>query len=260
LNNNRLAARVVLSSGMLGLGIIGLIYGDFALQWQPVPAIPLRHELAYVAAILMIMIGIALLIERATPIAARVLFIYLLLWLFLKLRAIAAAPTMEATWLGFGEIGSLAAGCWIMCAWFTDSPDNALLHFATGPRGVRAAQLAFGACLIPVGISHFVYLRETVQLIPTWIPLPAGWAYLTGAGHIAAGVGILVSVVPRLAAKLEAAMLTVITALVWIPVVAAAPAVRINWTALLISWAISAGAWVVASSFDSEPVAGDLTM
>src|SRR5438876_7612925 len=49
---------------------------------------------------------------------------------------------------------------------------------------------------------------------------PLGWTYLTGAGSLAAAAGMLFGVYPRLAANLEAAMLWIITLLVWVPRVA----------------------------------------
>jgi hypothetical protein len=72
------------------------------------------------------------------------------------------------------------------------------------------------------------------------------WAYLTGAGHVAAGLGVLFSVVPQVAVFAEAAMLSVITLLVWAPAVLSHPSVRMPWTAFWISWAITAAVWVLA--------------
>lgn len=240
---------------MISLGILGLRYGDFALQWQPVPPTIQGHDiLAYASAIIMLVGGIGLLFEQAATLSAQLLFPYLVLWLLLKLRGIIAAPLMEGTWLGFGEIAVLASAGWVLFARTVTLPEGAKLKFLVGDTGVRIAQLFFGIWLIPIGISHFMYLDQTASLVPSWLPFRAGWAYLTGAGHIAAGIGVLFSILPRLAARLEAAMLAVITILVWIPVVAAHPDVRLNWTALIISLAITAGAWVVAESVN-EPIA-----
>ena len=41
-------------------------------------------------------------------------------------------------------------------------------------------------------------------------------------------------------------MLSLFTVLVWIPMVVAHPATRLPWTALFVSWAITAAAWAVA--------------
>jgi len=60
-------------------------------------------------------------------------------------------------------------------------------------------------------------------------------------------------VLPQLAARLEAAMLAIITALVWIPAIVATPTDRTAWTALVISAAIASGAWVVGDSYRSVP-------
>jgi hypothetical protein len=57
---------------------------------------------------------------------------------------------------------------------------------------------------------------------------------------------VLLNIVPRVAATIEASMLSLFTLLVWIPAVVAAPKARLPWTAFFISWIITAGAWAVA--------------
>ena len=91
----------------------------------------------------------------------------------------------------------------------------------------------------------------TTDLIPTWLPFRVALTYITGLGHIAAGIGILFGIFPRLAATLEAIMLALFAVLVWAPRVAAAPTNRFPATALLITTAISGAAWAVASSLDA---------
>jgi uncharacterized membrane protein len=158
------------------------------------------------------------------------------------------APLVEVNWLGFGEIAVIVAGGWVLFAAERAGRKSYNLGFATGERGLRIARLLFALALIPIGLSHFVYARETIGFVPAWLPFRGGWAYLTGAGHIAAGLGVLFGVVPRLAAMLEAGMIGVFTALVWVPLVVAAPTSQLPWTGFLISWTIGAAAWVVAGS------------
>jgi uncharacterized membrane protein len=100
-----------------------------------------------------------------------------------------------------------------------------------------------------------VYVKETLDLVPPWLPYRRGWAYLTGAGQIAAGLGVLFSVLPRVAAYAEAGMISLFTVLVWVPAILAAPTGRLPWTAFFISWAIAAGAWVVAGNIRSRAAA-----
>jgi uncharacterized membrane protein len=243
-------ARLVFALGMVGLGILGLTYGDFALQWQLVPAwVPWREGLAYATGVIMLAGGVGLLFGRTAALAARILFSYLLAWwLLLKVPRVVAAPLIAQSWLGCGEIAVLLAGGWVLFARLAALRDGTRLNFAVGERGTRIAKVLFAVALPAIGLSHFVYARQTAALVPAWLPARIGWAYLTGAGHVAAGIGVLFSIYPRLAATMEAGMLSAFTILVWIPAIVAAPTTRLPWTAFVISWAITAGAFVVASS------------
>jgi uncharacterized membrane protein len=246
--------RLFFALGLIGLGVLSLVFGDFALQWQPVPAwLPARAYLAYASGAVMIAAAAGLLSRRSAVLSSGVLLTYLLLWLLLlQLPHLAMAPLVEVNWLGFGEIAVIVAGGWVLFAAERAGRESYNLGFATGERGLRIARLLFALALIPIGLSHFVYARETTAFVPAWLPFRAGWAYFTGAGHIAAGLGVLFGVVPRLAAMLEAGMIGAFTALVWVPLVVAAPTGQLPWTGFLISWTIGAGAWVVAGSLTSR--------
>jgi len=242
-------ALTLFAVGMIGLGVLALIYGDFALVWQPVaPWIPGRTVLAYASGLIMLFGGVGLLIRATAAWSARILFPYLIVWLLLKVPALVVAPQMEAVWLGFGELAVLLAGGWILFARLAGLREGSLLTFATGENGVRIARMLFAVSLIPIGLSHIVYVKETAELVPVWLPYRVGWAYLTGAGQIACGLGVLFSIFPRVAARAEAGMISLFTLLVWGPAILAAPTTRLPWTAFFISWAIASAAWVVAQN------------
>jgi uncharacterized membrane protein len=164
------------------------------------------------------------------------------------LPGVLAMPLMEATWLGFGEIAVMLAGGWIVFA-AAHAGTAGRWQLFTGAGGVRSARLLFALSLPMIGLSHFVYSKETVAFVPAWLPYPLGWAYLTGGASLVASAALLLRVVPRLAAALEAAMLGAITVLVWGAGVIATPTDRTQWTGLLISFAIAGGAWLVADSY-----------
>ena len=235
--------------GMIGLGILALIYGDFAMVWQPVaPWIPGRTVLAYASGVIMLLGGIGLLVRAAATWSIRILFPYLVVWALLKVPALFVAPGMEAVWLGIGELTVLLAGGWVLFARLGGLREGSPLSFATGEKGVRMARVLFAVSLIPIGLSHIVYVQPTADLVPSWLPYRIGWAYLTGAGQIACGLGVLFSIFPRVAAWAEAGMISLFTLLVWGPKIVAAPHTRLNWTAFFISWAIASAAWVVAQN------------
>ncbi|HEV8449551.1 MAG TPA: DoxX family membrane protein [Gemmatimonadaceae bacterium] len=243
-------SRLTFAVALVGLAALTAVYGDFALQWQPVPAwVSDRRLLAYLSGALLFACGFALLTARASAIGARVFFFYALLWvLLLKVPKVAAAPLVEVNWLGLGEICVVLACSWTLFASLNDEPSDSAPRFATGENGLRIARYLFAVALLPIGLSHFVYLPQTVAFVPSWLPYRTGWAYLGGAGHIAAGLGVLLGVMTELAATLEAAMIGVFTLLVWLPAAIANPASRLQWTGLVISGFIAAAAWVVAAS------------
>jgi len=239
--------------GMMGLGVLALIYGDFALVWQPVaPWVPGRTALAYASGVLMLLVGGGLLLRATASWSARMLFPYLIAWTLLKVPALVVAPEIEGVWLGFGELAVLLAGGWVLFARLANVPQNSWLAFAAGDRGIRVAKYLFAVWVIPIGISHFFYTKATIDLIPAWMPGRMFWAYLTGAGHVAAGIGVLFSVVPRVAVLAEAAMLSVITLLVWVPAIVAGAKARWPWTSFWFSWAITSAVWVLAQGMGRQ--------
>lgn len=235
--------------GMIGLGILGLVYGDFALVWQPVASwIPGRTVLAYGSGLIMLLGGVGLLLTATAAWSARILFPYLIVWLLLKVPALLVAPQMEAVWLGFGELAVLLTGGWVLFARLAGLRKGSPLTFATSENSIRLARMVFALSLIPIGLSHLVYVKQTAELVPAWLPFRVSWAYLTGAGQMACGLGVLFSIFPRVAAGTEAGMISLFTLLVWGPAILAAPRARLPWTAFFISWAIASAAWVVAQN------------
>jgi uncharacterized membrane protein len=257
MNRNLQPALVFFAIGMLGLGVLALIYGDFALVWQPVAAwVPARTFLAYCSGVLMLLGGIGLLYPATRTWSIRILFPYLVVWVLLKVPALFVAPTMEAVWLGVGELIVLMIGGWILLVRLGGVPDGSWLSFATTERAIKIARIIFGLSLIPIGLSHIVYLKQTVEFVPAWLPPNREfWAYLTGAGQIASGLGLVLSVLPQAAAWAEAGQISIYTLLVWVPAIMANPSKRLPWTAFFISWAIASGAWAMAQDIASVPVA-----
>jgi len=70
-------------------------------------------------------------------------------------------------------------------------------------------------------------------------------AYLTGAGHLSAGIAIVCRVVPHLAAILEASMISLFVLLLHAPAVFSHPGDRFQWTMLFVAAALAGVAWAM---------------
>lgn len=234
---------ILLALGMAGLGVLGLFTGDFAMEWQPVAAwFPGRTALAYAAAAIELCGGAALLVPRTRRLAIRVLFAWSVAWALLKVPALVMEPRIEAVWLGLGELTVIVAGAWVLLARLTGMRES----WPAGGGTIHMAHILFGASLVPIGLSHFIYTQATLALVPAWLPARSLWGAITGLGQMASGLGILLNVLPRAAAWAEAAQIALYTLLVWLPALFAAEDRRLHWTAFLISWTIGAAACAVA--------------
>ena len=251
-------ALMLFAVGLIGMGVLALVYGDFAMVWQPVAQwFPARTALAYASGVLMAVCGVLLFFEATTAWALRIVLPYLVIWQMLKFPALVVAPKIEGVYLGFGELAVLLAGGWTLFAQLGDI-DGTRFAWAGGERAVRVARYYFALWIIPIGLSHMLYLQPTLDLIPPWLPGKAFWAYLTGLGQIASGLGVLFGVLPRLAAWAEAIQISLYALLIWLPAILlgnrnlgpsfAHADRRLSFTAFFISWIIAAGAWAVAQN------------
>jgi uncharacterized membrane protein YphA (DoxX/SURF4 family) len=243
--------RIALAVVMMALGARGLWTAEFASVWQQIPLEDLPGHAAWASATAAVELaaGLGLLWRRAAGAASSALLAFTILWAaLLKLPPLIAAPGLEANWLGLGEITVIVAGAWLLFLARPRSNVGPPASPSISRPGVIAARTLFALSLPAIGLSHFVYVAETAAFVPGWLPSPVFWAYLTGAGNLAACLGILLGMLPRLAAALEAGMLMAITLLVWLPGAIATPG-DASVTPLLMSAAIACGAWVVADSY-----------
>jgi uncharacterized membrane protein len=248
------AGQVVFAATMMAFGIAGFIKGDFTVIWHPVPkGLPGRETLVYLCALISLASGVGLFWQRTAAIAARVLLVWFLLWLLLfRLSGFSHGFTVDVYWAACQTAVMLAAS-WVLYTWFATKWDKQKLGLVAGENGLRIARVLYGVALIPFGLAHFTYIKQTAVLVPDWLPWHVAWAYLTGVTFIGAGVAVIVGICARLATALSTLQMGLFLLLVWIPKMVEGSLTPFQWGEALVTWALMSAGWVVTDSYRDSP-------
>ncbi len=225
------------------LGVVGLVSGDFATNWQRVqPNAPFREPLAYLTAVYEIAAGIAILWRRTARIGALLLTILYAIFTLLWVAQIVQAPLVYDGWGNLFEELSLVIGGLVAFASLAP-PDS----FWAGRVGFISR--AFGLCALSFGIVHANNFAAVATWVPKWIP-PGQmfWSVATAVFFFMAAASILSGIKSGVAAALLTAEIMGFEILVWIPKLIEAPHSHFAWAGNAIGTAIGAAAWVVADA------------
>jgi uncharacterized membrane protein YphA (DoxX/SURF4 family) len=233
--------------GILALGAFTLGAADFAFTWQPVPAdVPGRAVLARIVGLVFIGTGICLLIPSMTRAAAAVLTASFWIW-----ELLLHVPPLFATgenWLGAAELLALCGGSLALLGMTASRPQAGAMDWIAGSKAITTGKLLFALSLPVFGYSHFLYAAPASQLIPSWVPGRLFFTYLSGIGHIAAGLSLLTGVLARIAAPALCGMFASFILFMHIPRVIADPTSRYEWTMTIVSVLLSGAAWSIAAA------------
>jgi hypothetical protein len=118
----------------------------------------------------------------------------------------------SANYMRFGEWENaakelaLAGGAFVLCK--KSMPLGAVLYSLT---------------IISFGVDHFMYGREAIGYMQSWVSHPLFWMYFCGAALLGSGIGILFNIRRALMAVLLGTMIFIWVIILHIPKVIATP-------------------------------------
>ncbi len=236
---------------LIATGVWGLAQGGFVGVWAPgIHPASLRPAVAASYSFASIVVGAGIVWRRTAYGAAIALLGLLVVWLlWCKAPPLVHASTDPAAWESLGETAVLVAAAWALAAgadrgFSMPRPSKSIA--GSGPR------IVYGLALVAFGISHFGYAALTSSLVPAWLPWHLGWVYFTGATYIAAGAALIIDRLARPAAVLSTLQMALFGVLVWLPKIASGVRDSDTLNETVLSFALAAAGWVVASSMSHE--------
>jgi uncharacterized membrane protein len=171
-------------------------------------------------------------------------------------RSALAHPHNRFAWIYLLRDLSFCAGAWALAGLYSRASSPQLSKWM-----ILFARFVIATAAIFYGIQHFLHpdFAPGVPLelkMPSWVPFPSVWAYLTGAVLLAAGIALALNKKPRIAAAAIGALMTVLTLFPYLVMLVRAPGApefneAINYVADTLLYA--GAALALASALPRDP-------
>jgi uncharacterized membrane protein YphA (DoxX/SURF4 family) len=226
-------------------GVLTLVWHDFN-GWQQIQVlgkVPHREILAYFAAAIEILGGLAIQWPRTARAGAGALASIFSIFALLWIPRIISEPKVFDRWGNFFEQFSQVAGALIVYA--TVEGNNS----ERAPKLARFGYISFAICVVSFMLEQLFYLSATADFVPKWIP-PGQmfWAIATTIAFALAAIALLSGRAALLASRLLTAMIIGFGLFVWLPAPFTKPLAhsQFSWVGNAENLAIAGAAWIVA--------------
>jgi hypothetical protein len=198
------------------MGLVTIYDHDFPYMFIPPGHSWLAgHEIvAYISGALLILAGGFIAFAKKTLQVSLVLGAVLLAifcFYFIPYQMMASSRYMHfGQWENAAKELALAGGAFVVagCIW------RKLMRFGA---------VLYAITIISFGIDHFLFAREALDYIPSWIPYHLFWMYFTGSALLGSGIAIILKIRPALFATLLGGMIFVWFIILHVPRVIASP-------------------------------------
>jgi uncharacterized membrane protein YphA (DoxX/SURF4 family) len=243
------------ATSVAGVAVLSLVYGNFVPLLDPIPG---SKVLTFALGLLLLATSFGLFFARTLAASAITIAMCATAWALVRTAPIVQAPLSFGSWYGFCEAVSMLAGGWTLYALHRRHYHVGKLAPLTRDIGLRVARGLFGVACLEYGIAHFAYATYSLPFVPTWLPARVPLLYATGIFHAAAGAGLILGVLPRLAARLEATMIILFGVLVWLPSFFTNPTpkwagnLQNQWSETIVTFLLAGVACLIAESLSSD--------
>jgi len=226
--------RFIFAAGIALLGIQQILVGDFVQGVFIAPAwLPGRAFCAYLSGVALFAAASGFAVTKQVRLPAQSLAAVLALELLvfqlpspLAILHDGVARTRAFETLAFAAAAAVLAG----------APAAVVI----------LGRLLFAFAMVVFGVQHFMYAGFVASVVPSWIPGPLAWTYLTGVAMIAAGLSLAVGTMARLSGFLLGIMFLLWVALLHAPRVAAHLGDEKEWNSAAVALAMGGAAWILA--------------
>ncbi len=252
-----LPGRIFFAAGIIGLGVLQFITGDFIVGRPPAfpEAIPGKLIWAYVTGAIFILSALAIIFRKKGGIAGLIIGLIIIVYsFFLRYLPSMIGSSVDGILWNLNAYKSLAmgGGAFIIAASFFMEENRTLNKFFSNDTLISTGTILVALFLFLAGCSHFKFSDFVIGFIPAYIPFHPFFTYFCGAALIAGGTGLLLKKTRKWAAALSGLMIFIWFIFLHIPRFAATPNDPSDRMGLCESLAISGILFVMAGIFSKK--------
>ncbi len=240
--------RIIFALGIISLGVLQFFARDYVLARPPAldwpawaAAMPGKLAWAYLSGCLVIIAGLAIILDKKARLAALFIGVLFLVYSFL-LRHLTALSDIGNAYKSL----ALGGGAFIVAASLFENQKPG------SGKSLLINNLVLTGCIFIslfffwAGIAHFKFDVFVINFIPAYIPGRTFWAYFCGIALLAGATGLLFNQTRRLAALLSGLMILLWFILLHIPRTVQAPQDFKEWMGVFESFSFSGILFVLA--------------